>query len=94
MDRQVQPTDDPVQRNLQHLLHQVDHGGRAVMPAARYQHQPHPRPLTTSACSNTGEPSQTSAAGSGGSNAMPGASSVARVVTRTSAEGWVRGIGA
>lgn len=39
---------------------------------------PTPRTLTTRACSSTGEPSQNSAAGSGGSNARPGASIVAR----------------
>jgi hypothetical protein len=42
MDRQMQPTDDPVQRNLQYPLAQVEHGGGAGMPAARYQHQPDP----------------------------------------------------
>ena len=40
----MQPTDDTVQRDVQHLVHEVEHRCRTGMPAARHQDQPHAAP--------------------------------------------------
>jgi hypothetical protein len=83
----MQPTDDALQGTSSTSWTKSSMAAVPGCPQPDTCTNPPPADVDGQRLLSTGRPSQNSAAGSGGSNAMPGARTVARVVTRTSAMG-------